>query len=85
MSIYGKWLSEGEITTGAHFNPNLEGLRKSAVLGPPDRVIEQLKNVIAKTPMTEIVLSMQLPGLDPKLAMRSLKQFAKDVLPSLRS
>jgi alkanesulfonate monooxygenase SsuD/methylene tetrahydromethanopterin reductase-like flavin-dependent oxidoreductase (luciferase family) len=83
MSIYGKWLAEGGITTGGHFDSNLEGLRKSAVLGPPDRVAEQLKTVIAKTPMTEMVLSMQLPGLDPKLAMRSLKRFAKDVLPAL--
>jgi alkanesulfonate monooxygenase SsuD/methylene tetrahydromethanopterin reductase-like flavin-dependent oxidoreductase (luciferase family) len=85
MSIYAKWLAEGEITTGGHFDSNLEGLRKSAVLGPPDRVIEQLKGVIAKTPMTEMVLSMQIPGLDPKLAMRSLKRFAAEVLPALRS
>jgi alkanesulfonate monooxygenase SsuD/methylene tetrahydromethanopterin reductase-like flavin-dependent oxidoreductase (luciferase family) len=85
MSIYGKWLSEGGITTGGHFDSNLDGLRKSAVLGPPDCVIEQLKSVIAKTPMTEMVLSMQLPGLAPKLAMRSLKRFATEVLPALRA
>ncbi len=85
MSIYAKWLSEGGITTGGHFDSHLEGLRRSAVLGPPDRVVEQLRSVIAKTPMTEMVLSMQLPGLDPKFAMRSLKRFTADALPALRA
>jgi hypothetical protein len=47
-------------------------------------VIEQLEELIAQTPATEIALGMQQPGLDPKLAMRSLKRFSTEVLPVLR-
>jgi len=34
--------------------------------------------------MTELCLSMQLPGLDPRKALRSLERFATEVLPVLR-
>jgi alkanesulfonate monooxygenase SsuD/methylene tetrahydromethanopterin reductase-like flavin-dependent oxidoreductase (luciferase family) len=56
----------------------------ATILGPPRRVIEQLEELIAQTPATEIALGMQQPGLDPKLAMRSLKRFSTEVLPVLR-
>ena len=84
MELYGKWLDEGGIDTAGRYRPNPDALRKSAILGPPRRVIEQLGELIAQTPATEIALSMQQPGLDPKLAMRSLKRFSTEVLPRLR-
>jgi hypothetical protein len=34
--------------------------------------------------MTELILNMQLPGLEPAKAMRSLERFAAEVLPALR-
>jgi hypothetical protein len=34
--------------------------------------------------MTEMILSMQLPGLEPAKAMRSLERFTAEVLPTLR-
>jgi hypothetical protein len=34
--------------------------------------------------MTEMILAMQLPGLEPAKAMRSLERFATEVLPTLR-
>ena len=84
MELYGKWLNEGGIDTSGRYSPNAEALRKSAILGPPKRVIEQMKELIAQTLATEIALGMQQPGLDPKLAMRSLTRFATEVLPALR-
>jgi alkanesulfonate monooxygenase SsuD/methylene tetrahydromethanopterin reductase-like flavin-dependent oxidoreductase (luciferase family) len=59
-------------------------LRRNVIFGPPRRVIEQLGELIAQTPATEIALGMQQPGLDPKLAMRFLKRFSTEVLPVLR-
>jgi len=47
-------------------------------------VIEQLKELVAKTPMTELAMFMQQPGLDPELVMRSLRRFGTEVLPVLR-
>lgn len=84
MELYGKWLDEGGIDTSGRYRPNADALRKSAILGPPRRVTEQLRELIANTPATEIALGMQQPGLDPKLAMRSLRRFATEVLPVLR-
>jgi alkanesulfonate monooxygenase SsuD/methylene tetrahydromethanopterin reductase-like flavin-dependent oxidoreductase (luciferase family) len=84
MELYGKWLEEGGIDTAGRYRPDAEALRKSAILGPPRRAIEQLTELIAQTPATEIALGMQQPGLDPKLVMRSLNRFATEVLPVLR-
>jgi alkanesulfonate monooxygenase SsuD/methylene tetrahydromethanopterin reductase-like flavin-dependent oxidoreductase (luciferase family) len=83
MELYGKWLKQGGIESGDHYRPDPDALRKSVILGPPKRVAEQLREVIPDTTATELALSMQVPGLDPKLALRSLKRFATEVLPSL--
>ena len=48
-------------------------------------MLEQLQELVAHTSATEIALSMQQPGLDPTLAMSSLKRFATEVLPVLRN
>jgi alkanesulfonate monooxygenase SsuD/methylene tetrahydromethanopterin reductase-like flavin-dependent oxidoreductase (luciferase family) len=84
MELYGKWLDEGGIDTAGRYRPDAEALRKAAILGPPARVIEQLSDSIAHTPATDIALSMQQPGHDPKQALRSLKRFSTEVLPVLR-
>jgi alkanesulfonate monooxygenase SsuD/methylene tetrahydromethanopterin reductase-like flavin-dependent oxidoreductase (luciferase family) len=84
MALYGKWLSEGAIETVGHFRPDAEALRKNAVLGPPNRIIDRLRQIIAASPMTEIALAMQLPGLEPRKVMRSLERFSTEVLPILR-
>ena len=41
-------------------------LRRGVILGPPDRVADRLRKFISATPMTEMVIAMQLPGLDPR-------------------
>ncbi|MGH7986392.1 MAG: LLM class flavin-dependent oxidoreductase [Candidatus Binataceae bacterium] len=84
MELYAKWLAEGGIETVGRYRPDANALRKSSIIGPPARVLEQLKQLIEQTPMTELVLGMQQPGLDPKRAMRSLKRFTTEVLPALR-
>jgi len=84
MELYGKWLGQGGIESGDHYRPDAEALRKSVILGPPKRVAEQLREVVAHSTATEIAFSMQLPGLDPTLALKSLKRFATEVLPTLR-
>jgi alkanesulfonate monooxygenase SsuD/methylene tetrahydromethanopterin reductase-like flavin-dependent oxidoreductase (luciferase family) len=84
MELYGKWLGEGGIGNVGGYRPDAKELRRSSIIGPPKRVIEQLNELAAKTPMTELAMFMQQPGLDPKLAMRSLKRFGTEVLPVLR-
>ena len=84
MAMYGKWLSEGAVESGDHYRPDAGALRKSAILGPPDRVTSMLREVINGVPMTEITLMMQFPGLDPAKTMTSLERFGAEVLPVLR-
>ncbi|HLW69198.1 MAG TPA: LLM class flavin-dependent oxidoreductase [Candidatus Binataceae bacterium] len=83
MKLYGEWLSAGGIAGSSVYRPDAEALRKSSILGPPHRVIGQLKELVAHVPMTELAIMIQQPGLDPKLAMRSLQRFSTEVLPVL--
>ncbi len=83
MNTVSKWLAEGGIETSI-YRPDPEALRKDAILGPPKRVIEQLRERIERRLATELAVSMQMPGLDPRLAMRSLERFGAEMLPSLR-
>lgn len=85
MELYGKWLAQGGIDTGGRYSPDAEALRKSSILGPPDRVTAQLHEFMAKTPATDLVLAMQQPGLDPAKAMRSLRRFVEEVMPALKA
>lgn len=85
MAMYGKWLSEGAVESGDHYRPDADALRKSAILGPAERVTKMLREVINGVPMTEITLMMQFPGLDPAKTMTSLERFGTEVLPVLRT
>ncbi len=82
--LYGKWLSANLAANQDWILPDPEKIKRAAILGPPDLVAEQLRKVIDATPMTELIINMQLPGLDPAKAMRSLERFAAEVLPKLR-
>ena len=82
--LYGKWLSAAAGTTD-----------QSKVLIRPDagpaathqrarnglRSRRALEEILASTPMTELIVVTQLPGLDPAKARRSLDRFGAEVLP----
>jgi len=82
-ALYGKWLSAAD--GQSPIRPDGDRIRRNAVLGHPAQVTERLKAIIAGTPMTELILATQLPGLEPGKALRSLERFATEVLPHLRS
>ncbi len=84
--LYGKWLSAAAGTSDTSrvlIRPDPERLKRTSVLGPPDLVIRKLTDIFARTPMTELIIAMQLPGLDPGKAMRSLERFGREVLEKL--
>jgi len=83
-SLYGKWLSDAAPSGESPITPDADRIRKNAVLGPPAEVRDKLRQIIAKTPMTELILATQLPGLSPSKAFRSLQRFTTEVLPALR-
>lgn len=71
--------------------PSLGELRKSgqgpygpAYVGTPDEVIKMLEEELKICPMTQIVFSMDSPGMDPRHMRSSLELFAKEVIPHFR-
>jgi alkanesulfonate monooxygenase SsuD/methylene tetrahydromethanopterin reductase-like flavin-dependent oxidoreductase (luciferase family) len=85
--LYGKWLSAAAGTTDQSkvlIRPDPDRLRRTSVLGTPDEVRIRLNEIIETTPMTELIVVSQLPGLDPAKARRSLGRFGAEVLPRLK-
>jgi alkanesulfonate monooxygenase SsuD/methylene tetrahydromethanopterin reductase-like flavin-dependent oxidoreductase (luciferase family) len=86
-TLYGKWLSAAAGTSDMSkvmIRPDPARLRANSVLGSTAEVIEKLRGIIQSTPMTEMIIVTQLPGLDPHKARRSLERFASHVMPALR-
>ncbi|HVN27435.1 MAG TPA: LLM class flavin-dependent oxidoreductase, partial [Candidatus Binataceae bacterium] len=85
--LYGKWLKTAQTQDGGRgevlIRPDAERLRRTTVLGSPAEVRKRLAEIADSAPITELVIAMQLPGLDPKKARRSLERFAAEVLPAL--
>jgi alkanesulfonate monooxygenase SsuD/methylene tetrahydromethanopterin reductase-like flavin-dependent oxidoreductase (luciferase family) len=84
--LYGKWLSAaaGTDMNKVLIRPDPERLQHTSILGPPEVVEQRISEVIETSPTTELIMVMQLPGLAPHLAYRSLSRFGEKVLPRLR-
>ena len=81
--LYGKWLSAA--TPGQKWiQPDANQLKSSSIIGSPETVRARLAEVIETAGATELILNMQLPGLAPSKAMRSLERFTNEVLPEVR-
>jgi alkanesulfonate monooxygenase SsuD/methylene tetrahydromethanopterin reductase-like flavin-dependent oxidoreductase (luciferase family) len=85
--LYGKWLSAAAGTADQSrvlIRPDPDRLRRTSILGPPDYVRARIGEILDSTPMTELIVVMQLPGLDPAKGRRSLERFGKEVLPAIK-
>src|SRR5207302_6049990 len=72
--------------------PSLGELRKTGIgpygpvyVGTPDEVIKMLEQELKSHPMTQIVFSLDSPGMDPRFMRSSLELFAKEVIPHFRA
>jgi hypothetical protein len=86
--LYGKWLAAAAGTTDPSrvlIRPDPDRLRRTSLLGPPQFVRARISEIVDTTPMTELIMVMQLPGLDPAKARRSLERFGREVLPEIRA
>ncbi len=82
--LYGKWLSAA--SPGQNWiQPDPNQLKAGSVIGSPETVRARLTEVIETSGATELIINMQLPGLAPSKAMRSLERFTHEVLPKLRA
>ncbi len=87
--LYGQWLSAAGSLAGSSrepiIRPDPERLRRTSILGTPAEVTARLSEIIDTTPMTELIIVCQLPGLDPAKAHSSLERFGREVLPAIRA
>jgi alkanesulfonate monooxygenase SsuD/methylene tetrahydromethanopterin reductase-like flavin-dependent oxidoreductase (luciferase family) len=85
--LYGKWLGAAAGTNDPSkilIRPDPDRLRRTSILGPPGEVLKRIAEIVETTPLTELIVVTQLPGLDPAKAQRSLERFGRDVLPALK-
>ncbi len=86
--LYGQWLRAAQALSGGKgdvlIRPDPERLQRTSILGPPAYIRERLGEILESTPMTELIVVMQLPGLDPLKTRRSLERFIAEVLPALK-
>jgi alkanesulfonate monooxygenase SsuD/methylene tetrahydromethanopterin reductase-like flavin-dependent oxidoreductase (luciferase family) len=83
-SLYGKWLSAAAGPDQSWVWPDAERLKRGAIIGAPAEVRKRLQQLVEAGETTELIVAMQLPGLEPSKTMRSLERFAAEVLPHLR-
>jgi alkanesulfonate monooxygenase SsuD/methylene tetrahydromethanopterin reductase-like flavin-dependent oxidoreductase (luciferase family) len=57
---------------------------KAMMIGTPDQVARKLEEFRNDFVCTHLILSTQLPGLDPMKGTASLELFAKEIMPSLQ-
>ena len=85
--LYGQWLKAAQALGGGKgevlIRPDPDRLRRTSLLGPPAYIKERLGEILDSTPMTELIVVMQLPGLDPGKTRRSLERFSSEVLPAI--
>jgi alkanesulfonate monooxygenase SsuD/methylene tetrahydromethanopterin reductase-like flavin-dependent oxidoreductase (luciferase family) len=84
-SLYGQWLSAAA-GPGQTWNwADAERLKRGAIIGSPQEVQDRLQQLMQAGETTELIIAMQLPGLEPNKTMRSLERFCAEVLPHLRA
>ena len=94
LSVYGKWLREaGELQGPPSFfePPPASELRRTKepllftpIIGNVQEVAEGIEQFTRSVRTTHLVLGMHLPGIDPKIAKRSMETFARELLPKFQ-
>jgi len=92
MEYYGKILSEANDAPGGkdiwRFKSPTEvhnsGFGRAALIGTPEQIARKMEKVLQHRRCTHFVISVQVPGLDPRKVTRSLELFAKEGMPSFR-
>lgn len=54
-------------------------------VGSPEFIIKQLEELFRTHPMDEMSPSLGLPGMDPKIARKSMELFAREVMPHFKN
>jgi alkanesulfonate monooxygenase SsuD/methylene tetrahydromethanopterin reductase-like flavin-dependent oxidoreductase (luciferase family) len=82
---YDAYAQKAEIARKSGLDGATEGFMKAAVWGPPDRVLRALEERRALIGEFELATSFRFGGIPYPMAEASLRLFAKEVLPVLKS
>jgi alkanesulfonate monooxygenase SsuD/methylene tetrahydromethanopterin reductase-like flavin-dependent oxidoreductase (luciferase family) len=59
-------------------------IAETMLIGTPDQVAEKLQKFCDDYQCTDFIMDMQVPGIDPALATKSMELFAQEVMPGFR-
>ena len=64
--------------------PGLTFFEEPLMVGTPDDIIQEIERYVSASRVTDLVLWMQLAGMDTKKVGQCMKLFADEVLPHFR-
>jgi alkanesulfonate monooxygenase SsuD/methylene tetrahydromethanopterin reductase-like flavin-dependent oxidoreductase (luciferase family) len=88
--IYGRWAKvrelkndRGQVVAGAD-EVNLETFRERFILGDPDHCIREIEKYRRELGMDYLQCMMDFPNVDAELTKKSMRLFAREVMPYFR-
>ena len=82
---YNAYAQKSEIVRKTGLNGMTEGFMKAAVWGPPDRILRMLEERRTVVGDFELATSFRFGGIPFEVAEKSMRLFAKEVLPVLHA
>jgi hypothetical protein len=82
---YDAYAQKSEIVRKTGLEGMLEGFMKAAVWGPPDRILRMFEERRGVVGDFELATSFRFGGIPFAVAEKSMRLFAKEVLPVLHS
>ncbi len=82
---YNAYAQKSEIVRKTGLEGMTEGFLKAAVWGPPDRILRELETRRQVVGDFELATSFRFGGIPYEVAEKSMRLFAKEVLPVLQS
>ena len=81
---YRAWEQDKALPSGESFAHDFETLaRDRFLIGDPERVREEITRYHARLGITDLIVRVQWPGMDPARVLRSIRLLGDEVLPRL--
>ena len=81
---YRAWEQDKALPAGESFGHDFETLaRERFLVGDPERVREEIARYHARLGITDLIVRVQWPGMDPARVLRSIRLLGDEVLPRL--
>jgi alkanesulfonate monooxygenase SsuD/methylene tetrahydromethanopterin reductase-like flavin-dependent oxidoreductase (luciferase family) len=83
-AAYRAWEQDKALPTGESFTHEFDTLaRDRFIIGDPERVREEIARYQERLGITDLIVRVQWPGMDPARVLRSIRLLGDEVLPFL--